>query len=169
MNATPAVAAPRTLDDLMAQAYAMERDAVLRYREFADVMQAHNNTEVAALFCALADQEELHAEQIALAMQWDEAPAVAAPPAPAAPSLDEAHYLMQPWHALQLALQAEQHAFDFFGGIVAHCDDGALREAASEMQEEERGHIQMIKSWIARMPPPAGNWADDPDPPRYNE
>ncbi|MBC5768115.1 ferritin family protein [Ramlibacter albus] len=164
-----AVGTPKTIAELMAQAYAMERDAVARYREFADVMQVHNNPEVAALFCALADQEALHAEQIAGAMGWAAPPASIAQRAPGAPSLDDAHYLMQPWHVLQLALQAEQQACDFFGGIAARCTDDELREAARELEEEERGHIEILRTWIERIPLPAGNWDDDPDPPRYNE
>jgi rubrerythrin len=155
--------------ELMAQAHAMEREAVQRYREFADVMQAHNNTEVAALFSALADQEATHAEEIARTMGWTVPPAAQPPRTAAAPSLEQAHYLMQPWHALHIALQAEQQARDFFAGIAQRCDDGDLREAALAMQEEEAGHVAMLESWIARMPVPAGNWDDDPDPPRYNE
>ena len=41
--------APRTLEVFMAMAYAMEREAVERYTEFADAMEVHNNREVAAI------------------------------------------------------------------------------------------------------------------------
>ena len=46
--------APHTLEDFMAQALAMEREAVERYTEFADAMEVHNNREVAAMFRTMA-------------------------------------------------------------------------------------------------------------------
>ena len=48
---------PATLADVMAQAYAMEREAVQRYSALADVMEVHNNREVTALFRKMAHIE----------------------------------------------------------------------------------------------------------------
>ena len=54
-NAAPAVAtAPPTLYAFMAQALAMELEAVERYTEFADAMETHNNLEVASMFRTMA-------------------------------------------------------------------------------------------------------------------
>ena len=33
----------------------------------------------------------------------------------------------------------------------------------------EREHVGLIKAWLERVPPPDPNWAEDPDPPRYDE
>ncbi len=110
-----------TIEEFMAQAFAMECDAVARYNEFADAMEMHNNREVAKLFRTMAQYEGKHAQQILEEMGWDEATAPAADPAawpefeaPETVPIDEVHYLMQPWHALQLALAAEQRAEAFF-------------------------------------------------------
>ena len=62
----------------MAQAYAMEREAVERYTEFADAMEMHNNREVAAMFRTMAGYEAKHAEQIMAEMGWNEPPGAAA-------------------------------------------------------------------------------------------
>ena len=59
-----AVKVPQTLEDFMAQALAMEREAVERYTDFADSMETHNNREVAAMFRTMAGYEAKHAEQI---------------------------------------------------------------------------------------------------------
>ena len=66
--------APTTLEDFMRQAYALEREAVERYTEFADSMETHNNLEVAAMFRTMAGYESKHAQQIMAEMGWTEPP-----------------------------------------------------------------------------------------------
>src|SRR4051794_18572170 len=111
----PVEQAPQTLEEFMAQALAMENEAVERYTELADAMEQHNNPEVAALFRTMAGYEARHGGRIMAEMGWSEAPRAAlqatAWPAGTAPEtlpFDDVHYLMQPWHALQLALAAER-------------------------------------------------------------
>jgi len=57
MSSAPATPAPRDMAELMAQAHALETEAVERYGELADVLAEHNNPEVAAMFRRLASQE----------------------------------------------------------------------------------------------------------------
>lgn len=169
-------AAERSLADFMAQALAMEREAVERYTEFADAMEMHNNREVAAMFRTMASYESKHAEQIMAEMGWKEAPE---PPAggfgwpdlepPETVPFDEVHYLMQPWHALQLALAAEQRAEAFFGTLAQAATTESVRRAALELQAEEHEHVELVRAWIAKVPVPDGDWANDPDPPRYTD
>lgn len=162
------VSAPRDLAELMAQAYALEREAVERYGELADVLATHNNQEVAALFRRLASQEALHATEILRTMGWTRAPQ---PPrladAPEAPGPEDAHYLMHPWHALRMALDAEQRAHDFFEGLAQRCEADEMRRAAQQLQADEREHIVLLEAWLQRFPEPPAGWDDDPDPPRY--
>jgi rubrerythrin len=169
-------AAERSLADFMAQALAMEREAVERYTEFADAMEMHNNREVATMFRTMASYESKHAEQIMAEMGWKEAPE---PPAggfgwpdlepPETVPFDEVHYLMQPWHALQLALAAEQRAEAFFGTLAQAATTESVRRAALELQAEEHEHVELVRAWIAKVPVPDGDWANDPDPPRYTD
>jgi rubrerythrin len=164
------VNAPNTLQQLMSDALALERRAVERYTEFADVLEAHNNNEVAALFRTLAQHEAKHVEQILQKMGWRNAPpAATVDDAPEAPPLESAHYLMQPYHALEIALDAEQRAHDFFDAMVKQCEAADVRAAAIEMREEERQHVALLQTWLATMPKPPENWWDDPDPPRYDQ
>lgn len=166
----------RTLHDFMAQAWAMERAAAERYTEFADAMEVHNNREVAALFRTMAGYEAKHAAEIMAQMGWTDAtvPAIAAPAwpgfeAPETVALEDVHYLMQPLHALQLALAAEQRAEAFFGQLAQAATDESLRRAALELQQEEREHVELVRAWIRKVPEPDRNWSDDPDPPRYTD
>ena len=169
-------AAERTLAEFMAQALAMEREAVERYTEFADAMEVHNNREVAALFRTMAGYESKHASQIMAEMGWKEAPE---PPAdgfgwpdlepPETVAIDAVHYLMQPWHALKLALAAEQRAEAFFGELVQATTSESVRRAALELQAEEHEHVELVRAWLEKVPVPEVDWATDPDPPRYSD
>ena len=127
---------PQTLAELMALALAMEREAAQRYAEFADAMEIHNNVEVAALFRKMATIETGHVQAIMTQMGWREAPAVAsdawldAIEGPETPRGDEVHYLMQPWHALNIALACEQRAERFYERLAGMAEEPAVRDAA---------------------------------------
>lgn len=170
----PAVGA--SMRELMAHAYALETEASERYGEFAETMGEHNNREVSELFRKLARIEHLHAEQILEKMGWVEPPA---PPAtgwqweglegPETASADSLHYLMQPYHALQIARLNEERAYAFFADLAKRAPAGPMRAAALEFAEEEREHVELIDQWIARTPKPTDNWSEDPDPPVYSD
>jgi rubrerythrin len=161
--------------DFMAQAYSMELEATERYAQFAEQLDTHNNREVAEMFRKLSKIEALHAKRILEEMGWPSVPAL--PPAfawegaegPETAPLDELHYLMQPYHALQLALQCEQRAVQHFERILAGKAPKKVRAAATEMAEEEREHVRLIEAWLARVPQPGADWDEDPDPPRVTE
>jgi rubrerythrin len=107
-------------------------------------------------------------------MGWSEAPALATSMAwegfEAAETIavDDVHYLMQPWHALQLALAAEERAERFFAHLAGVATTPSVRKAALELHEEEREHVALIKAWMKKVPKPERHWAIDPDPPRYD-
>ena len=161
--------------DFMAQAYTMELEATERYAQFAEQLDTHNNREVADLFRKLSAIEALHARRILEEMVWPSLPPMPVAFAwdegegPEAAPLDSLHYLMQPYHALQLALQCEQRAQKHFEGIAAGKAPKKVRAAAAEMAEEEREHVRLINEWLARVPKPAAGWDEDPDPPRMTE
>ena len=165
---------PQSIEEFMAQALAMEREAAQRYEEIADAMEMHNNREVAQLFRTMAGYEAKHADAIMDEMNWVDAPGVppGAWPAVESPEMipgDAVHYLMHPWHALELALAAEQRAEAFFAELARTASDESVRRAAIGLRDEEAEHVAMVKQWMAKVPKPSSDWANDPDPPRYNE
>lgn len=172
----PAPQGPQTLHEIMAQALAMEREAAARYTELADMLEEHNNRDVAALFRTMAGYEAHHADQIMAEMGWKEDPAVPHQTgywpdfeAPETAPVDGVHYLMQPWHALQLALTAERRAEAFFAVLARLAISEPVRRAALQMQAEEAEHVALVQAWIAKVPVPDADWATDPDPPRYTD
>lgn len=164
-----------TLEDFMARAYAMELEAHERYAQFAEQLDTHNNREVAELFRKLSHIESLHAQRILEEMKWPSMPALPpayaweSPEGPETAPFDAVHYLMQPWHALQIALECEQRAQQYFEDIAAADVPPAVKTAALEMAGEEREHVQLIRDWMKRVPPPPKGWDEDPDPPRITE
>jgi len=172
MSKTPSGRAITNLTDLLAIAYQIESDAVQRYLLLADQMEMHNNTELMKVFRDLARAEGIHAEEIrALAGDtdlierankmnlWEKGES------PEEVDMGEAHYLMTPWHALQLSLAGEKRALDFFSSIVNMAKDPKIKEMAEEFVEEEAEHVNLVYRLLRKYPKPADSWADDPDPP----
>jgi rubrerythrin len=158
----------------MSRAYAMELEAAERYAQFAELLESHNNREVAALFRKLAQVEALHAKRILIEMRWPSLPKLPVAhalegDAPESAPFDSLHYLMQPWHALEIALECELRAQSYFEGIASGNAPQAVREAAAEMAAEEREHVALIREWLEKVPKPGPGWDYDPDPPRMGD
>ncbi|MFO1392514.1 MAG: ferritin family protein [Steroidobacteraceae bacterium] len=161
---------PRTVDEFMAWAWAMEVEAVERYEELAEQMLTHHNAEVAGLFARLARIEGKHRDQIAQQMGWTRPPDTGAfrwrtPEGPETTDYGELHYLMQPYHALKLAEHNEERAAQFFEHFAAARLPAEVRAAAAAMAAEEREHVRLIREWLAKYPEPGPGWDEDPDPP----
>lgn len=162
-----------TAAELYAEALALETEAAERYADLADQMQTHNNPEVARLFRKLADIEARHAE--ALRRHAGASPGAARQGSrlvrerPETAPLADAHYLMTPAHALQMALAGEERAEAFFHGLASNAVDPEIRQLAAAFADEEREHIELLRQWLEKIPSPEAGWADDPDPPVHSE
>ncbi len=167
--------APSTMEELMIFALEMERESVARYNEFADKLATHNNRDVAEVFRKLAGHEAKHAAEVVAQMGWT---ATTVLPrlkfdwpgfeAPETAPIDEVDYRMQPYHALQLALAAEERAERLFTELASRATSESVRQAALEMKVEEAEHAAIVKEWMAKVPSPDGsdgNWVSDPDRP----
>lgn len=163
------------LNDLLAVAYQIEFDAVERYNLLADQMETHNNPELLKVFRDLARAEQIHSNEIrALAGGFDVAAHAKTVgkfngESPEEADLNDAHYMMTPWHALQLALAAEKRALAYFTSIVETAKEPKVKAMAAELVEEEIGHVNLVNKLLRRYPDPDENWADDLDPPVSQE
>lgn len=162
-----------SVEALMEYAHAMESEAAERYAEFADAMESHNNREVAELFRKLSHIESRHSQQILDSMGWKHAPTIPAdakrrqaPEHAETADSGELHYLMQPYHALKIALQNELRAQKFFARVVRTAISDTVRETAAQLEREEAEHVRLVKDWLKRTAVPDPNWAQDTDPPR---
>ena len=165
-----------SLNDLLAIAYQIEIDAVERYNLLADQMETHNNPELVKVFRDLARAEGIHGEEIRrLAGDFDivaHARRIAKferSESPEEADLTSAHYMMTPWHALQLSLDGEKRALAYFTSIVETAKDPKVKAMAAELVEEEAEHVNLVHRLLRRYPPPSDSWADDLDPPVSQE
>ncbi len=173
MTENPGIA---SVADLLAHAHAMESEAHERYLDLAEQLELHRNVEVATLFRKLAQIEQLHVRKILDRVGALELPHLSPweyrwldDEAPEAASIGEAHYMMTPHHALSLALRAEQRALDFYSSVLEGGGNSSVQELARELAVEEREHVELVKTWLAKYPEPGADWAEDPDPPVYQE
>ena len=164
------------LNDLLAVAYQIESDAADRYYLLAEQMETHNNLELMKIFRDLARAENIHGEEIQrLAGDFDvvyRARQIARferTESPEEAALDSAHYLMTPWHALQLSLAGEKRALAYFGRVVEAATDPKVKAMAEELMEEETEHVNLVHRLLLRYPRPDDSWAEDPDPPAAQE
>jgi len=165
-----------SLDDLLAVAYQIEIDAVERYELLADQMKVHNNRELEKVFRDLARAEGIHGEEIRrLAGDFDvvaHARKIAKferGESPEEADLGSAHYMMTPWHALQLSLAGEERALAYFTTIVDTAMDPEVKAMAAELVEEEAEHVNLVHRLLRRYPQPNASWSEDLDPPASQE
>jgi rubrerythrin len=160
-----------SLADLFAVAYQIEADAVERYELLATQMETHNNPELVAVFRDLARAEAIHRDEIrrlagdidvvshaGTMARWSKGES------PEEVDLGNAHYLMTPWHALDLALAAEKRALAFFRSVVATTTDPRIKKMAEEFAEEESDHVNLAYRLMQKYLLPAHAWSDDLDP-----
>ncbi|RQH04882.1 ferritin-like domain-containing protein [Paraburkholderia dinghuensis] len=163
--------AGRSLRSLFAYARDMERATAERYTQLADMLSAHHNDQVAALFKRLADIEWVHVYEVSALCVDMGVPEDVVQSRPTdrlrgaeLPDPGELHYLTTPYQAIELAYRGEQRAALFYEDVARTTPDAEVRELAQRFAEEERRHMRELDVWRSRYPPPAADWDDDPDP-----
>jgi rubrerythrin len=164
------------LTDLFAVAYQIEADAVERYELLADQMETHNNRELVVMFRDLARAEGIHRDEIRRLAgdidvvahgrrlaKWHRGES------PEQADLGAAHYMMTPWHALQLALVGEKRALAFFTSVAETAKNPEIKKMAEEFAEEEAEHVNLVHRLLRKYPEPPASWSQDPDPPVSQE
>jgi rubrerythrin len=163
-------------EELLAYSLAMETEAVDRFNDLAEQMETHHNYEVADMFRKLAKIEGLHIINVSQAAEGKQLPSLLAweyewqgGESPEGGLMEEAHYLMQPWHAIELAMHGEMRAAAFYRHVADAAVDEAVLKLALELVEEEEEHVELLKKWQERYPKPAEGWDEDLDPPAMLE
>ncbi len=163
-------------EELLAYSLALETEAVERFNDLADQMEMHHNYEVADLFRKLAKIEGMHIENVNKASTGKELPSILAwefewegGQSPEGGEMEDAHYLMQPWHAIELAMQGELRAVAFFRHVADTAVDDGVLQMALELVKEEEEHVSLLQEWQERFPKPDQGWDEDLDPPTILE
>lgn len=156
----------------LAHSIALEVEAGDRYEELADVMEVHNNPEVAQLFRQMSDFSRKHAASVKeRAAGFEPLPKLKsweyrwnAPEPPEVGDYTGTHYLMTPFHALHFALANERRGWEFYNNAASDSPDSDVRKLAQDFAQEEAEHVEELEEWLAKTPRPTIDWADDPDP-----
>ena len=139
-----------SVDELIAIAHAMEREAGKRYRQFSQRMRIQGENEVAALFEYLAGIEDKHADQVDARSRT----IVGKAPDPAdirwelPENFDEeeaSSYLLTPYRALAIAVRNEERAFAFYSYLAAGTEDEKVRQFAEDFAKDELDHAGLLR------------------------
>jgi hypothetical protein len=106
-------------------------------------METHNIPELVKVFRDLARAEGIHGEEIRrLAGDFDvvsharQIAKFGRSDSPEEAELASAHYMMTPWHALQLSLAGEKRALAYFTSIVETAKDAKVKAMAAELSRK---------------------------------
>ena len=178
MNTTdkPDCDAIHSIPALIAYTCAMESEAADRYQDLADQMEVHNNPEVAELFrklSALSDQlkadylnsgEGMELPQVA---PWDyrfECIELLR-----TDNMDDIHYLMTPYHVVELALRCKKRQVEFLMNLSKTRDEEGITPVAQDFMQQQAKHISVLEQWLIEYPEPDKDWHEDHDPPTLQE
>jgi rubrerythrin len=159
-----------TLPEFLAHAIALENEAAERYLELADMMEAHRNDEVSALFRDMVRFSQMHRDEIQARVGAIELPKLKSweyrwrtPPEVGG---DEAFdYMLEPFHALQYARGNEVRAMEYYRSVASGTQETEIKRLADEFANEEAEHVAALDKWLARTPRPSSTWQADPDIP----
>ncbi len=157
-----------TLPVFLAHAIALEREAAERYQELADMMEAHRNDEVSALFRDMVHYSKLHHDSIVERAAGIALPALrpnqfrwSVPPEVGGEEAFD--YTISAYNALRYARENEVRAMEYYTQVAQQTADKEVRRLATEFAGEETEHVEAIEDWLARTPRPSATMADDPD------
>ncbi len=165
-----------TMEDLLTAACLVEEAAAECLQSLCEQMEVHHNPRMSALFTRLADMRASHAARILAEMEphwraqrYRRDPRWLADACPGVADMDEAHYLMQPAHGLQLAARSARRIHDFFSALAAAMPDAALEQRAVELKAQVAADLRAIEEELARAQSPREDWSHDDDPPVMQE
>ena len=145
-----------SIEEFLAYAIALEREAAERFGQLADAMTACGNREVGSLFTRLAEYSRLHLGDARARAGFRTIPEMK-PGDFNWPDLESpetaAIWAADPFigrdQALEIALDAERAGLAFYQSVLDTTRDPEIRVMAAEFVAEESGHIAELLKWIA--------------------
>jgi erythrin-vacuolar iron transport family protein len=160
-----------SLQDALDLAILIEEEAKERYEEFAANLRLHHTPEAATFFVTMAGNEAKHGADLLYRRQamFSDAPARVSRDMlwdVEAPGFDQSRMFMTARQAMEVALESEVKAHDFFEAALAYVQDADVRALFEELRDEEVEHQHLVKAIMAKLPADDGAAAGfDPDEP----
>ena len=149
-----------SLAELLLHALVIEREATHRYTELANMMAQIGNKKVSRIFSRMSGIESKHAEIIEEQIKDQKLPVLTpseytwhGPEAPENTDSNRLFHLMTPFQALELALNNEKRAYEFYNDVVDDSTDECVREMAAEFAGEEEQHVAWVEEWLVEEQP----------------
>jgi len=146
------------LKDALDLAILIEDEARERYEEFAEQMEVHHTADAAKFYRFMAANEAKHGADLSArrkalfadaptrmsrSMLWDVE----------APEYDKARAFMSPRKALEVALESEIKAHDYFAAALPFLIDPDVKALFTELQGDEVEHKALVQAELAKLPP----------------
>jgi erythrin-vacuolar iron transport family protein len=160
-----------SLVDALDLAIFIEDEAKERYEEFAEQMKQHGTPEAERFFRSMAVNEAKHGSElrerrlrlfpaapraVTREMLWDVE----------APEYETVRMFMSAREAMEVALEAEIKAHDYFDSALPFVTNGDVKALFEELREEEVEHQELVKAVLAKLPADPGTdpelYADEP-------
>lgn len=157
-----------SLMDALDLATLIEVEAYKRYAQFAERLGSRADDDAGAVFESMAVNENKHGEQLTerrLALFGATPPRVKLDDIfdVEAPDVGATRWNMSTRSAYQVALAAEEKAFDFYDRALRNVEHPEVKALFEELREEEAEHVRMVKDILAKLPASAAVDLEDED------
>lgn len=149
------------LQDALDMAVLIEKEAEKRYRVFAETLGERYPGDAASFFKMMARNEHKHGVQLAerRSLLFGNTPTrvtdAMMEPDIEAPELEKALRFMSPRHALEVALESEIKAYEFYDRILAnaqHILEPEVQDLIRELRDEEVEHQRLLNEMKSKYP-----------------
>jgi rubrerythrin len=159
-----------TLQDALDLAILVEEEARGRYEEFTRIVGGRYAGDASEMFRLMAGYETKHREELAQKRRrlFGDAPSrmhLDMLDDVEAPDRGKPRVFMSARQAMEVALESEQKAYDFFTHALRHVSDPDVRTLFEELQQEELKHQAMVRERLQRLPPGPDVDEDEADKP----
>lgn len=144
-----------TVEEFLAHAIRLEREAADRFDQLAEVMQSCGNREVCALFRKLANYSRMHLAEARARAGFRNVPELKHEEykwpgleSPETAAIWAADPFVGRGEALEIALEAETSSYQYYKDILDTTDDPEIKAFAREFTAEESEHVAELQKWI---------------------
>jgi erythrin-vacuolar iron transport family protein len=146
-----------TLQDALDFAILIEEEAEERYSEFSKIVGGRYQGDAADVFKKMAGYEAKHGQELAERrkklfkgarrrvsrdMLFDVE----------APDYGKPRVFMSARQAMEVALESEEKAHDFFAEALKHVKDAKVKKLFQELKAEEKKHQALLKRQLVKLP-----------------
>ncbi|MGO8737308.1 ferritin-like domain-containing protein [Rhodoblastus sp.] len=145
-----------SVEEFLAYAIHLEKEAADRFGELADVMESCGNREAGTLFRRLSHYSTLHLADARARAGFHDMPEIKLEDfvwpdleSPERAAIWAADPMIGREEALEIALSAEQAGLAYYQSVLDATDDPEIMAMAAEFVKEESEHVAELKKWIA--------------------